>query len=132
MGKTGYPNQKVYIVRQIFDKKTGEAPRDHHGIRMCGQAAIPHVLTKKALKMLELRKTDKKAFDKWHSNASWDEVWKRQETISPVVGQPMYFSSIKMDAGWYRTSEIQKIDKEPNGDLIVETVGSILKITEDV
>ena len=124
---------KLYRVRKIYDLKENRPtkPGSHEASRMCGQAAFVFVPTEEFMRMRKLAKTDKKAFNQWASEAEWSAVWQKQMTFDPMVGQPIYFSSVKMDAGWYRTSEVQKVEKMNETTFHVTTVGSILEVIED-
>lgn len=125
-----YPNQKLYRVRKIFDGRENKAIDE---TRMCGQAAIPYVPTEKYRAMLETRKVDRKGFDKWASEASFADVWQRQETLEPIIGYPVYFSSVKMDAGYYRSATVEKIEQDGRtGDITLHVAsGSKILIRED-
>lgn len=129
-----YPNQILYRVRKIYDRKDERPvePDSYEASRMCGQAAIPYVPTKKYLEMQKVAKKDKKAFNKWAEEAKFPDIWERQETLNPIIGQPVYFSSVKMDAGYYRTSAIEKVEYDAEKKVILlTTVGSILELRED-
>lgn len=129
-----YPNQVLYRVRKIFDRRENRPVKEgsYEASRMCGQAAIPYVPTAEYMKMQKLIKKDRKAYDKWASEAEFKDIWERQEALKPIIGQPIYFSSVKMDAGWYRTSEIEKVEYDAEKKVILlTTVGSVLELRED-
>jgi hypothetical protein len=124
-----YANQKIYRVLKIYDRKSGEAVNES---RMCGQAAIPYVPSKEYQKWLATKDADRDAFSKWANDAKFDEIWERQEELEPIIGLPIYFSSVKMDAGWYRTSVVEKVERDGRtGDITLTTVGSKLLVRED-
>jgi hypothetical protein len=126
-----YPNQILYKVRKIFDRRENRPTKrgSYEEFRMCGQAAIPYIPSKKYLQM---QKASKKDFQKWANEATFGDVWERQEKLEPIIGQPVYFSSVKMDAGWYRTSAIEKVEYDAEKKVIhLTTAGSVLELRED-
>ncbi len=119
---------KLYTVRKIFDLRTNKKIDE---TVMCGQAAVAYVPSKKHMKLHELAKSDKKSANRMAEEMTMEDLWTRQKSLKPILGWPIYFSSVKMDAGWYRTSRVQKVELQPDGSLHVTTDGKILEIKED-
>ena len=89
---------------------------------------MPSAATQKILK-----EGSKKEIAKYAEETAFRDTWTEQETLVPVVGYPMYFSSIKMDAGWYRTSKVYEFAYNWNKTkFIVQTENSVLLIEEDI
>ncbi len=129
-----YPNQILYKVRKIYDRREDRPIKagTYEASCMCGQAAIPYVPTEKFIEMQKIKSTDRKAFDKWAVEAEFKDVWQRQETLAPIIGEPIYFSSVKMDAGWYKTSPVEKVEFDAEKKIItITTEGKILELRED-
>jgi hypothetical protein len=121
-------NSKLYRVTKIFDKRSEKVVFD---TRMCGQAAfvfVPSAATQKVLK-----EGSKKEIAKYAEETAFHDIWAQQDTMQPVIGYPMYFSSIKMDAGWYRTSKVYEVAASwDKTKFIVQTENSVLLIEEDL
>lgn len=122
---------KLYRVRKIFDLKENRPtkPGSYEASRMCGQAAFVYVPSEEFMRMRKVE--NKKEYSQWASEADWSDVWRKQMVLDPIVGQPIYFSSVKMDAGWYRTSDVQKVEKISDTVTHITTVGSVLEVIED-
>lgn len=119
----GYEKQTLYRVTKVFDKRTNVQVEER---RMCGIPAIPYVPTAKFIDMLKTKDANRKAYTKWANEATFEDIWQRQETLDPIVGYPIYFSSVKLDSGWYRTSTVHKVEKQKDGSFLIETEGSKL------
>lgn len=124
---------KLYRVRKIYDLKEDRPtkPGSYEESRMCGQAAFAYVPTEKYIRMQKIAETDKKEYSQWACEAGWEDVWRKQMVLDPIIGQPVYFSSVKMDAGYYRTSAVQKVEKISDTVTHITTVGSVLEVVED-
>jgi len=120
---------QLYRVRKIFDRRTNEKCSES---RMYGQAAIPHVPTKKYMEMLKIKDTDRKAFNKWADEASWEDVWERQAELKPIIGMPVYFISVKLDAGYFRCAVVEKFEQDGrSGVITLTTCNSIYEVILD-
>lgn len=126
-------HNKLYRVRKIYDLKEDRPTKkgSSEESRMCGQAAHVFVPTEKFIRMQEIAKTNKKKFNQWAEEAEWKDVWRKQMVLDPIIGQPLYFTSVKMDAGYYRTSEVQKVEKISDTVTHITTCGSVLEVVED-
>jgi len=120
--------KKLYKVTKIFDKKTSKVVYD---TRMCGQPAfafVPNLRTQRIL-----RTGTKAEIEKYAADTPFDETWLAQDTLEPVIGFPMYFSSVKFDAGFYRSSKVYEVAANWNKTrFVVQTEMSVLYIEEDV
>ena len=111
-GKRTYPDRDSDIKRLPYS---------------CGKMdyrpAIPHVPSKIALEQVtRLQKGEKIPEEE---TLTHHQVWEEQKELNPTVGHALYFLSISMDAGWFRTSRIVSFDKKENGDVVIETENSV-------
>jgi hypothetical protein len=116
---------KFYHVVKIFDRQSRQ---EYSDVKMCGQAAWAHVPTKKFIKMLASGSEEKK-FQDWIENAEFEDLWLSQKTLDPIIGQPVYFISVKLDAGSFRTSPIEKVEVVDRGFKLT-TANSVYLIKE--
>lgn len=62
---------------------------------------------------------------------SIDILGNLEDNHKDAVGNIIMFTSVKPDAGWFRTSIVKKITEVKNGDFIVETLNSVYYIERD-
>lgn len=118
---------KLYIVRKILDKETGEKMSES---RLYGQASIVHAPTAEYAKRWRDRKSDPQTFSQWVYD-NYQDLYQKQDKIDPIIGMPVFFVSTKPDAGTWRTSAIESIEHRANGDIILETLKSVYLLRED-
>jgi hypothetical protein len=121
---------RTYMVTKVFDKELNRACFE---TRMCGQDAYVYVPTKQFQK---LRKKGKEALSKWLETVPYDKqfkaLWKPQKIIDPIIGQPVYFSSTRLGAGWWRSAEVVSCNPSWNGHKVVlETTTGVYYLTAD-
>lgn len=127
----------LYRVRKVYDRREDKPikPGSREASVMCGQAAIAYVPSKKTIQMiadLDSKKITRKEFNQWESESEFKDIWKRQDKLEPIIGQFIYFSSVKMDAGWYRTSPVLSFEYDAEKKIItITTEGKILEVVED-
>lgn len=126
-----YP--RLYRLTKIFDKGTGKSMWEP---RMYGQESVAHLPTDQALAKL---KEGHDKYMEWIQTLEFGEafsaVWRGVKDLqkeNPAIGFPVYFSSVKMDAGWFRTSPVTEFDINYDGTRIVlGTENSVYLLEEE-
>lgn len=113
----------IYRMVKVFDKRTGESTYD---LKMYGQAAVAYIPTDKALDMMKKSVGEYKEWVQTLKEPMFPKVWKKQSKLEPIIGAPMYFSSVKLDAGWFRTAPVTRFHKSyEDVETVLETENSV-------
>lgn len=94
--------QQLYRVVKIYDFTDN---RPMYETRMYGQAAFPHNPTKECQKIMSLsNESERLAAIKEYTGER--DMWTKTASLDPIIGFPVFFLSVKLGAGWWRSAPV--------------------------
>lgn len=118
-----------FYVRKIADLRTGETGLKKN--KMCGQTARASVLSEKAVDILENKNISQERKDEQLCAMNHFDVWEPMKKFEPKLGYPVYFTSLRLGAGWFRSSLVEKVEQRADGVFIMTTCNSVYEIIPD-
>lgn len=130
--------RNFYKLTKISDRRNPpkDLPQELPSSRLYGQYAYVSVPTDEAWELIESAQMirdagieGEKAMELVQNKAKNltddGKFFRVQEELRPIRGRYLMFTSLKLSAGWFRTSLVEDYSVRPNGDVEIITLNSV-------